>query len=187
MSKVLVGKLIVFFVVTTVILWFSRKALMVQGSHGIYRSLAWESILILILLNLETWFREPFSPRQVISWILLVLSLVLVIQGVRLLKVIGKPDERREDASLVAIEKTTELVTEGVYTYIRHPLYSSLLFLTWGAFFKQPSLASGCMGVVASGFLYMTAKVEEAENITYFGEAYQEYMKRTRMFLPFLF
>jgi protein-S-isoprenylcysteine O-methyltransferase Ste14 len=101
--------------------------------------------------------------------------------------VIGKPDERRVDTSLVAIEKTTELVTEGMYAYIRHPLYSSLLFLACGAFFKRPSWAGGCIAAVASGFLYMTAKVEEAENIAYFGETYEEYMKRTRMFLPFLF
>jgi protein-S-isoprenylcysteine O-methyltransferase Ste14 len=184
---VLVSKLVLFFVVTTVILLVSRKALMIQDSHGVYRFLAWESILILILLNLEAWFSKPFSTHQFISWIFLVISLVLFIQGVRLLKMIGKPNESREDTSLVGIEKTTELVTEGLYAYIRHPLYSSLLFLAWGTFFKQPSWAGGCIAAVATGFLYMTAKVEEAENITYFGDSYIEYMRRTRMFLPFLF
>lgn len=39
----------------------------------------------------------------------------------------------------------------------------------------------------ATGFLLATAKVEEAENIGYFGTAYRAYMKRTKMFIPFFF
>jgi len=32
-----------------------------------------------------------------------------------------------------------------------------------------------------------TAKVEERKNIRFFGPVYEAYMKRTRMFIPFLF
>jgi protein-S-isoprenylcysteine O-methyltransferase Ste14 len=78
------------------------------------------------------------------------------------------------------------LVTEGVYRYIRHPLYSSLLFLGWGIFFKRPSCLVGLFALVASAFLVLTARVEEGENIRYFGEVYQEYMKHTKMFVPFV-
>ena len=35
----------------------------------------------------------------------------------------------RENAALLELEKTSRLVTVGLYRYIRHPLYSSLLFL----------------------------------------------------------
>jgi protein-S-isoprenylcysteine O-methyltransferase Ste14 len=35
-------------------------------------------------------------------------------------------------------------------------------------------------------FLVATARVEEAENLRFFGEEYQEYMKRTKMFVPYL-
>jgi protein-S-isoprenylcysteine O-methyltransferase Ste14 len=187
MSTLIVIKLVLFVLISGLILWVSRKALKAPGSHGIYRFLAWESILILFLLNVDKWFYRPFSLHQVISWVLLLLSLVLVIQGVRLLRKIGKPDPEREDPSLVSIEKTTELVTEGLYAYIRHPLYSSLLFLAWGTFFKYPSWAGGCLAAVASGFLFITSRIEEAENIAYFGEPYLAYMKKTRMFVPFLF
>jgi protein-S-isoprenylcysteine O-methyltransferase Ste14 len=33
----------------------------------------------------------------------------------------------------------------------------------------------------------MTARVEEAENCRFFGAAYREYMKGTKIFVPFLF
>jgi len=103
------------------------------------------------------------------------------------LYVVGKPDSERKDPLLLGIEETTELVTVGAYRYIRHPLYSSLLFGTWGVFFKRPSLAGACLAVIATFFLTITAKMEEAENIRFFGAAYQSYMKQTKMFFPFFF
>jgi protein-S-isoprenylcysteine O-methyltransferase Ste14 len=88
---------------------------------------------------------------------------------------------------LFGIEKTTELVIAGAYRYIRHPLYGSLLFLAWGGFFKHPSWVGGTLAVIATFFLTVTAKIEEAENIGFFGAAYQSYMKQTKMFIPFVF
>jgi protein-S-isoprenylcysteine O-methyltransferase Ste14 len=104
-----------------------------------------------------------------------------------LLRLLGKPDRERIDPSLVGIEKTTELVTVGIYGYIRHPLYSSLLFLSWGAFFKQPSWAGACLALMATFFLTATAKIEETENMHFFGDVYQTYMEKTKMFIPWLF
>ena len=76
---------------------------------------------------------------------------------------------------------------EGSYRYIRHPLYSSLLFLAWGIFFKAPSGLGIFILLAASLALFATARVDEEENIRYFGEEYLEYMRNTKMFIPFLF
>jgi len=179
-------KLTVLVMFTVIILWVSWKALRDPHSHGFFRTFAWEAILILIVLNLETWFRNPFAVLQIVSWLLLLLSIVLVYQGFKQLGKKGRPDSTRADPSLITIEKTTELVTSGVYAQIRHPLYSSLLCLTWGVFLKDMSLAGVSVAVVASFFLYMTAKMEEVENLKYFGEAYHVYMRKTKMFIPFL-
>jgi protein-S-isoprenylcysteine O-methyltransferase Ste14 len=104
------------------------------------------------------------------------------------LRALGRPDtQRREDVPLIGFEKTTKLVTSGVFNYIRHPLYSSLFLLAWGVFFKNPSLAGVCLALAATAFLLATAKVEEEENIRYFGPAYQAYMRETKIFVPFLF
>ncbi|NIQ77767.1 MAG: isoprenylcysteine carboxylmethyltransferase family protein, partial [Anaerolineae bacterium] len=67
-----------------------------------------------------------------------------------------------------------------------HPLYSSLLLLTWGVFLKNPSWAGCGLALGATAFLLATAKVEEAENVRYFGAAYRTYMRQTKMFIPFL-
>lgn len=133
----------------------------------------------MILLNLEVWFKNPFSVPQIISWVLLIISIFLVIHGVHLLRAVGKPRD--------ALEDTTKLVLQGAYKYIRHPLYSSLLFLAWGVFFKNLDLLNTTLVVIATLFLAATARAEEAENLQKFGPAYADYMKKSKMFVPFVF
>jgi protein-S-isoprenylcysteine O-methyltransferase Ste14 len=155
-------------------------------SHGFYRFFAWEGILALFLLNMESWFYRPFAWNQLIAWFLLMASLIPLVFGVRSLRTRGQPSRQREgDSSLLAFEKTTTLVTSGIYKYIRHPLYSSLLLLTWGIFFKSPSWIGFGLAIIASLFLLATAKADETECIQFFGSAYNEYMKRTKMFIPY--
>ena len=180
-------KLAIFVVVSAVFAYISRASLPAPRSHGFYRFFAWECMLALFLLNVEVWFRDPFSAPQLVAWLLLIVSGFLVIHGVYLLRRIGKPDGTREEAPLLAFEKTTALVVEGAYRYIRHPLYSSLLFLAWGIFFKDVSWVGLALAAGATFFLAMTARAEEGENIRFFGAAYRDYMRRTRMFIPFLF
>jgi len=166
--------------------YLSRASFRMPRSHGFYRFFAWESLLTLLLLNARRWFDEPFSPRQIVSWLLLLISLFLVVQGARMLRRLGRPDDRRNETPMIGIEKTTALVTQGIYRHIRHPLYSSLFFLGWGIFFKFPSWPGALFALAASMFLVRTARVEEGENIRYFGEVYQDYMKKTTMFVPFV-
>ena len=180
-------KTILFLVVSLIIIYFSRASINKPQSHGFYRFFAWESITALVLLNIDLWFTHPFSVTQIISWILLVISLFLIIHGILLLHKIGKPNETRSDSTLLGLEKTTILVEDGAYRYIRHPFYSSLLFLCWGVFVKSISIVGLVLAFLATIFLVLTGKFEEKEDIRYFGNKYIEYMKRTKMFIPFIF
>lgn len=179
-------KVVILIMGTMGLLWLSRGSLKNINSHGFYRFFTWETILILVLLNLNVWFKDPWRLYQVISWILLCASLVLVVWGFQALRSLGKPGPTRDDPALIGLERTTELVTGSIYQYIRHPMYASLLFLGWGVFFKQPSWAGLCLAGVATLFLCRAACIEEQENMIAFGSAYKVYMQRTRMFIPFL-
>jgi len=179
--------LLIFAIVSAFFIYVSRKSLVRPHSHGFYRFFSWESILVLVLLNFPKWQEDIFSPHQIISWLFLLISIFLVVHGLHMLKVVGKPSENRPDAELLEFEKTTHLVTIGIYKYIRHPLYSSLLFLAWGVFFKDPSLLGLLFVFIASLSLLHTAKSDESECLGHFGSSYQTYMLRTKMFIPFLF
>jgi protein-S-isoprenylcysteine O-methyltransferase Ste14 len=169
----------IFIVGSLGITWVSVPSLRQHGSHGFFRYFAWETILGMFAINLKGWFDNSFAWYQVISWILLFSSLLPIIQGVFLLRKIGKPTD--------ALEDTTELVTTGIYHFIRHPMYASLLFLAWGIFFKSPSLLDDCLIAVTTAFLYATARADERECLIKFGEKYAGYVKRTKMFIPFVF
>lgn len=181
------SKLVIFVAGSLLLGYVSRRAVRVANSHGFYRFFAWELILGLAVLNIDVWFAKPLAWHQLISWALLLGSLFLVIHGIWLLRRMGRQDTNRQDAGLYTFEKTTRLVTDGAYRYIRHPLYSSLLFLAWGIFFKLPSILGIGLALLITLFLFLTARSEEAENIRFFGEAYREYMQRTKMFVPFVF
>jgi protein-S-isoprenylcysteine O-methyltransferase Ste14 len=161
------------------IIWISVPSLRRPGSHGFYRFFAWEAIWAMFLMKVRGWFVHPFAWYQIISWILLLTSLVPIISGVYLLRHAGKPTD--------ALEATTQLVRSGIYRFIRHPLYASLLYLAWGIFFKSPSLLDGCLAAVTTAFLYATARADETECLVKFGEEYAGYMKKTKMFIPFVF
>ncbi len=179
---------IIFAAASLPIIIISWKSLRHPRSHGFYRFFAWEAILALFLLNVRYWFYKPFSWNQLIAWILLIVCLIPLAFGVHSLRTRGKPTAQREsDPSLLAFEKTTALVTSGIYHYIRHPLYSSLFLLTWGIFFKLPSLLGIALAIIATVFLISTAKADEAECTSFFGAEYTEYMKSTKMFVPYVF
>jgi protein-S-isoprenylcysteine O-methyltransferase Ste14 len=180
-------KLIAFIVLSAFLIYISWGSLRTPRSHGFYRFFAWEIILALFLLNMNAWFRDPFSCCQVASWFLLIVCIIPLAFGVHSLTSQGRPAKHREaEPQLVAFEKTTTLVTTGIYHYIRHPLYSSLLFLVWGIFFKIPTWFGTLLALAATSFLVATAKADEAECIRFFGPAYEAYMKQTKMFVPFL-
>ncbi len=156
----------------------SGKSLCDPRVHGFYRFFAFESVLIVVLLNAPAWFHDAWSPRQILSWVLLLGSAILPAYGFHLLRTVGAPRG--------GVEDTTTLVTSGVYRYIRHPVYCSLLLLIWGAFLKRPSSLAGAVAAVGSLFTVATARVEERENLEKFGTEYQAYRSKTKMFIPFV-
>jgi len=178
---------IAFIVLSIPIFLISWKSLKTKGSHGFYRFFSWEAILVLLVFKIEYWFADPFSWHQIISWILLFTSLWFVLAGIITLKRKGKQKKVRTDKNLYAFEKTSELVTTGIYKFIRHPLYSSLILLSWGAYFKKPDPILPYVAIFAASFLFLTARADEKECIQYFGDKYKEYMKITKRFIPFLF
>ena len=176
-----------FLVLSIPVVYFSRRNLLHPKSHGFFRFFGWEGMVWLLVKNHSYWFEQPLSTLQIISWILLILSFYLVISGGLILLRKGKPSHEREDKHLFGFEKTTELVTTGVYRFVRHPLYASLIYLSWGIFLKHPTIDLLILTLICSVLFYLTALHDEKECIVYFGDEYSNYMKRSKMFIPYVF
>ena len=129
--------------------YVSRRALVRPRTHGFFRFFVWEALSALFLLNVPHWIDDPFGPRQLVSWTLITVSAALALAGARALRTYGQAGSQRTEPELYAFERTSCLVTRGIYRYLRHPLYSSLLFLAWGIFLKRPGVAG--LALAAAG------------------------------------
>lgn len=177
---------VIFIIGTIFLLFISRKSLRSFKYHGFYRLFVFEFTLALILLNIPYWFDDLFSVRQIASWILLLYSGFLLVQSFYLFQKYGGSRQRRDYAANFEFEDTTTLIQTGIYKYIRHPMYGSLLFLDMGAMFKHISVITVLLTLAAIVFIFLTAKTEEKENIKFFGNSYIGYMKESKMFIPFI-
>jgi len=159
------------------LLWFSWWFSLKEGRfHGIPRFFGFSGLFLLTWFNFRFWFDEAFSLRQIVSWLLLFLSLFYLINAlyfyVKYVKPAGMP------------ENATQLISKGIYRYLRHPMYGSLMFLTLGVYLKHPDILASIIATLCMVAFYITAMVEEDEMIRKFGSDYEMYRKDTGMFLP---
>ncbi|MDD3322396.1 MAG: methyltransferase [Paludibacter sp.] len=180
-------RLIVFGILCVLIIYISWRSLFKVKTHGFYRFFAWEGMAWIFAMNYKSWFINPFTVNQLISWILLIYSAYLVLAGLYLMLKIGKPNAVRDKKNLFGFEKTTELIDTGVFKLTRHPLYASLIFVNWAILLKNPTPILFIIALISTILLYITSRYDEKECINYFGDKYIDYMKRTKMFIPYLF
>jgi len=164
----------------------SWRSLFSMKNHGFFRFIVWECILWISVCNHRYIFVLEFDFARIISSILMMTSLVLVLSAVYFMKKKGNAAGQREDTTLFDFEKTTELVDCGVFGYIRHPMYGSLLCLSWGILLRHIETALIIVALISTGACVIAALIEEKENIDYFGDKYTRYQLKTKMFIPFI-
>lgn len=188
MSETLdIGRIIIFILASMLIVAFSWRSLKNSSHHGFYRFFVFEGILIIIVLNLPYWLDSLKSPVQLLSGFFLLISIYLVIRSLSTMKTLGGKRAIDKMPENYNFENTTNLITTGIFKYIRHPMYGSLLFLAWGALLKHLTWYGLILAIGVSFQIYRTAKKEEEENIAFFGEEYINYMQQTKMIIPFIF
>jgi protein-S-isoprenylcysteine O-methyltransferase Ste14 len=83
------------------------------------------------------------------------------------------------------IREKHELITRGIYSYIRHPMYAS----QWLWVFAQPLLLhnwiAGFLNLIVFLFFYpMRVQAEEELMLEQFGEEYRSYMEKVGAVFP---
>lgn len=81
---------------------------------------------------------------------------------------------------------TSKLVTSGLYRYVRHPMYFTVLVLITGVTLYFQAFYSILWVPVAFVFLIIKSKAEE-KFLTKKFPAYPEYAARTKRLIPFLY
>ena len=87
--------------------------------------------------------------------------------------------------------KATEdqpVIENGVYRWVRHPSYTGGMLMYLGTGLALTNWLSVAIIVAAGGAAYLyRVRVEERALQAALGGRYQEYMRRTKRFIPFVF
>jgi protein-S-isoprenylcysteine O-methyltransferase Ste14 len=86
------------------------------------------------------------------------------------------------------IRAAHQLVTSGVYSYVRHPMYSAFFLWALAQALLLPNWVAGSAGIVGFGILFcFRVPREERMMEAKFGDAYRAYALRTRRLVPGIF
>lgn len=71
-----------------------------------------------------------------------------------------------------------QLITKGIFQYIRHPHYTSLLIIGFGLSLFFYSMAALLIAIIAVPIMIWSIVDEEKLLIKHYGKEYEEYMKK---------
>jgi protein-S-isoprenylcysteine O-methyltransferase Ste14 len=162
-----------------------------KGNRGIYTNalisimsipIATLGILIGVLANFKN-IRWLYSPDYILSCI----GLFLVLAGVAIrwsavltLKKFFTVD--------VSIREDQKLIQTGLFKVVRHPSYLGFLVSVLGlggSFVNWLSI----LVLVIPQFILLYQRIKEEEKVltTHFGQAYEDYRRRTKALIPFIY
>jgi protein-S-isoprenylcysteine O-methyltransferase Ste14 len=124
-----------------------------------------------------------YAFHPLLGW----LGLLVLIAALVLFRLTHKQLGRNWSVTLET-RTTHALVTDGLYGYVRHPMYSSFLLSAIAQALLLPNWIAGLSGLagIAVLFFYRVDK-EEALMTETFGEDYRAYMQRTRRIVPWVY
>jgi protein-S-isoprenylcysteine O-methyltransferase Ste14 len=85
------------------------------------------------------------------------------------------------------IVKKHQLVKDGLYKHIRHPLYLGEILRNLGVTIIFSSVYGILIVLLASIFLLFRIDIEEKMLVVVFGEEYKEYKRNTKKIIPYIY
>jgi protein-S-isoprenylcysteine O-methyltransferase Ste14 len=159
--------------------WFGPAAMrFYRLAYNLFAVLSFAPIIWLVLkLPDQPLYRVP-APWSYILLLGQALAALMLLIGVFQTDILSFMGLRQ----VFEGERRSALVTEGLYKYVRHPLYTAGLLMIWLA--PAASINSLTVFLGLTAYILLGAWFEERKLLREFGEAYAEYQMRTPMLFP---
>jgi protein-S-isoprenylcysteine O-methyltransferase Ste14 len=161
--------------------WFGSKT--DQWFRLAYNFIAFITLLPILFLPILLPDKEIY--RISFPWVIATLSIqalavIVLVVGLRQTSITSFIGLRQ----LLLPEDTSppRLVTDRLYRYVRHPLYTAALVFIWLLPIMTWNLLALNLGLTA--YVIIGAYFEERKLLLEFGDAYAEYRQRTPMLIP---
>ena len=139
--------------------------------------------LILLMVtsfqNLQRPLYTMQSPMNVVGALIFIIGLVITVNAQMTLK--------RNYSGTLRIREGHQLITHGIYKYVRHPVYTGTLLRTFAIPIYTTSLLGFLFALVGIPLFIYRIGVEEQMLIEEFSDEYLEYTKATRKLFPYVY
>jgi protein-S-isoprenylcysteine O-methyltransferase Ste14 len=137
--------------------------------------------LIFVATGIPKFASYPFHPIQ--GW----LGLLFAIATLWMFRLTHKALGRNWSVSL-DVREGHRLVTDGIYSRVRHPMYSAFWLWAVAQALLLPNWVAGFAGLVGFGTLFFGRVArEERMMLEMFGDSYRAYMERTDRVFPLVY
>lgn len=145
-------------------------------------SLAFVGMLVIPLIYVFTSLLD-FADYQLPSWAGWIGTVVFALAIWLLWR--SHADLGRNWFQTLELRKGHQLITSGIYKYIRHPMYAAFWIWSVAAALLLPNWIGGWSHLVSFALLYfLRVPCEEQMMLDQFGEEYKSYMDRTGRVIP---
>ena len=142
-------------------------------------------INLFILIPLLSYFYLTNFNYTIPNYIKNIAPLIMLIALICIIKT--SFDLGNEYSYTLQLRKDHKLVTNGIYEYIRHPMYFCGLLFIIGQSLLIPNLIGNISNLIVI-YVFATGRIPDEEKmmIKEFGNAYLEYIKSTKSVIPFV-
>jgi protein-S-isoprenylcysteine O-methyltransferase Ste14 len=171
---------------------YARRSKKQAVSHSLMDRREWTLLIVATLglavipvlclaTGLAAGLDRPFIPA--LAWIglpVMVLALWLFYRS--------HADLGNNWSASLKVRQSHLLVTNGIYRYIRHPMYASFFLLGLAQFLLLPNWLAGGAGLVGALILFaFRVRREEEMMLQRFGAEYSAYVDGTKRIVPWLY
>jgi protein-S-isoprenylcysteine O-methyltransferase Ste14 len=144
-------------------------------------------VLVLIFLLIHHHFAAEDTILWHPHWIFKVIAAMLILAGFaaivislwkHLLAYSGV-------GALLGIEPAPGFANDGLHKYVRHPMYTGVLFLLWGVFIGYPYMNNLVSAVCYTVYCFFGIYFLERKLRVSYGEGYTEYKAKVPMLFPY--
>ncbi|MBD3404955.1 MAG: hypothetical protein GF411_02330 [Candidatus Lokiarchaeota archaeon] len=153
-----------------------------KGYSRVYTITASITLLIAFLsMQFWDWLYFLFQSFNILSFavgiLLIIIGLVITTAATRVISVSTVADMRTD--------RKPELVTDGIYAQVRHPLYLATIILLIGLIFLYlPFLRVIVFSLSLIAYTLIGAYLEERKLICHYGQDYLDYREQVGFILP---
>ncbi|MEM6445576.1 MAG: isoprenylcysteine carboxylmethyltransferase family protein [Cyanobacteria bacterium P01_D01_bin.123] len=137
-------------------------------------------------LSLYTLSQQEYSSIPALDSGLTAIAMILILAAIVVsqvaIRTLGKFFDR------LTIKSDHQLVSDGIYSLVRHPIYTSYILLFVGfCVMTQSLLGAGLLLVTCLVWFGNRISIEEQMLSEEFGEAYQTYCQQTKRLFPYVY